>query len=274
MIRKIEKSNGRDWALVLGASSGFGGATAIELAKIGYNIFGVHLDRQATLTNVNKIIKSIEMTGQKAEFYNMNAADDFQRNETLDDIHARLKGTEAGIKVLVHSLAFGSLRAFFGKTTNESVTKAQMEMTMDVMAHSLVYWTQGLIFRNLLKPYGKIFALTSSGSKEVIPFYGAVSAAKCALESHIRQIAMELGPMNISANAIMAGVTDTPALRKIPNADGMINVAIGKNPRKRLTTPLDIAHIIAGLCNDKLSWISGGVIHADAGESTTSYTGK
>jgi enoyl-[acyl-carrier-protein] reductase (NADH) len=214
------------------------------------------------------------MTGQKAEFYNMNAADDFQRNETLDDIQVRLKGSEAGIKVLVHSLAFGSLRQYFGKTTNESVTKAQMEMTLDVMAHSLVYWTQGLIFRNLLKPYGKIFAMTSSGSKEVIPFYGAVSAAKCALESHIRQIAMELGPMNISANAIMAGVTDTPALRKIPNADGMVNVAVGKNPRKRLTTPQDIAHIIAGLCNDKLSWISGGVIHADAGESTTSYTGK
>ncbi len=274
MIKKIEKTNGRDWALVLGASSGFGGATAIELAKIGFNIFGVHLDRQATLTNVSKIIKSIEMTGQKAEFYNMNAADDFQRNETLDDIQARLKGTEVGIKVLVHSLAFGSLRQYFGKTTNESVTKAQMEMTMDVMAHSLVYWTQGLVFRNLLKPYGKIFAMTSSGSKEVIPFYGAVSAAKCALESHIRQIAMELGPMNVSANAIMAGVTDTPALRKIPGADNMVSVAIGKNPRKRLTTPQDIAHIIAGLCNDKLTWISGGVIHADAGESTTSYVGK
>jgi len=273
MIKKIDKTNGKDWALVLGASSGFGGATAIELAKIGYNIFGVHLDRQATLTNVSKIVKAIEMTGQKAEFYNMNAADDFQRNETLDDIQMRLKDTNSGIKVLVHSLAFGSLRPFFGKSPNECMTKAQMEMTLDVMAHSLVYWTQGLVFRNLLKPYAKIFALTSSGSKEVIPYYGAVSAAKCALESHIRQIAMELGYLNVSANAIMAGVTDTPALRKIPNAENMIKIAQSKNPRKRLTTPQDVANIIAGLCSDKLTWVSGGVIHADAGESTTSYIG-
>ena len=42
------------WALILGASSGFGGASAVELAKNGYNIFGVHLDRQATMPSVQQ----------------------------------------------------------------------------------------------------------------------------------------------------------------------------------------------------------------------------
>jgi enoyl-[acyl-carrier protein] reductase III len=42
-------SQGKPWALILGASSGFGGAAAVELAKRGYNIFGVHLDRQITM---------------------------------------------------------------------------------------------------------------------------------------------------------------------------------------------------------------------------------
>ncbi len=43
-MKQDPKFKSNDWALVLGASSGFGGATAIELAKMGVNIFGVHLD--------------------------------------------------------------------------------------------------------------------------------------------------------------------------------------------------------------------------------------
>ena len=141
----------KNWALVLGASSGFGGAVALELAKNGYNIFGVHLDRQITMPNVNALIKKIEHTKQHAIFFNINAADSIKRNEVLDEIHERLHGHERGnVKILVHSLAFGTLKPFIAKAQNNCISQAQMEMTLDVMANSLVYWTQGLVFRNLL----------------------------------------------------------------------------------------------------------------------------
>ena len=61
--------------------------------------------------------------------------------------------------------------------------------------------------------------MTSAGGTRVLPFYGAVSAAKAALESHVRQLALELAPRGVTVNAIRAGVTDTPALRKIPGSD-------------------------------------------------------
>ncbi len=263
-----------DWALVLGASSGFGGAAAIELARAGVNIFGVHLDRQATMPNVHQVIRDIKHTGREAIFYNINAADAIKRSETLDEIKERFGSHGNTVRILIHSLAFGTLKPFISRNSDDSVNQAQMEMTIDVMANSLVYWTQGLFWRNLIKRGGRIFAMTSSGGHSTLPYYGAVSAAKAALESHIRQLANELGPFGITANAIMAGVTDTPALRKIPGSADMLRIARAKNPGGRLTTPEDIAKMIVLLSEDNAGWVSGNVIGVDGGEDIVSYVGQ
>ena len=263
-----------DWALVLGASSGFGGAAAIELARAGMNIFGVHLDRQATMPVVHQVIRDIKHTGREAIFYNINAADAIKRAETLDEIKERFGSHGNTVKVLIHSLAFGTLKAFITRNPEDSVNQAQMEMTIDVMANSLVYWTQGLFWRNLIKRGGRIFAMTSSGGHSTLPYYGAVSAAKATLESHIRQLANELGPHGITANAIMAGVTDTPALRKIPGSTDMLRIARAKNPGGRLTTPEDIARMIVLLSDENAGWVNGNVIGVDGGEDIVSYVGQ
>ncbi len=266
----------KKWALVLGASSGFGGACAVKLAEDGFNIIGIHLDRKVTMPNVDKIIKKIKKTGQQAIFFNINAADQIKRNDVLDELQEMNDASkeENKINVLIHSLAFGSLKPFIGKNQSEITTPAQLNMTLDVMANSLVYWTQGLVLRDMLAEGARIFALTSAGSTNVIPSYGAVSAAKAALESHIRQLAVELGSMKVTANAIMAGVTDTPALRKIPGNVEMLEAATMKNPGGRLTTPEDVAQAISLLCDDRAYWISGNTIGVDGAEYVTDYTGK
>lgn len=261
------------WALILGASSGFGEATAIQLAKDGYNIIGVHLDRQVTMPNVERIIKQIKSFGVEAEFFNANAADEIKRKEIISSVKNKLNGKPL-IKVILHSLAFGTLKPFIPGPEEQAITKAQMEMTLDVMAHSLVYWTQDVVMNGLLAPSSRIFAMTSSGGHTSIPYYGAVSAAKAALESHCRQLAVELGPTGAAVNAIMAGVTDTPALRKIPGNREMIEIALRKNPHGRLTQPEDIAKVISLLCRDGGEWISGSVIHADGGEDIVNFVGQ
>lgn len=255
----------RRWALILGASSGFGGATAVELAKAGHNIFGVHLDRSTTLPMAEQVQKDIRALGKEAIFFNMNAADPEKRKAAAEEMKKRV-GQGEFINVIMHSLAFGTLKPFVGA---DVVNQKQMEMTLDVMANSLIYWTQDIDAQGLLQKGSKLFAMTSAGDFRVWPSYGPVSGAKAALEAHIRQLAFELAPRGITANSIRAGVTDTPALRKIPGNDVLINGAKAKNPSKRLTTTDDVAKAISLLSDDRAYWITGNVIGVDGGEELT-----
>lgn len=252
------------WALILGASSGFGAATALALANSGMNICGVHLDRKATMENVENLQAELAKLGRKSFFFNVNAADAEKRQEVLQTFQQETSGTEK-FHVLFHSLAFGTLKPFLDGA--ESLNQSQMEMTLNVMANSLVYWTQDLLSKNLFASGGRVFAMTSAGGERVWKSYGAVSAAKAALESHVRQLSLELAPLKITANSIRAGVTDTPALRKIPGNDKMIELATKKNPHGRLTTPQDVANAVAVLSLPHAGWISGNVIGVDGGEN-------
>ena len=255
------------WALILGASSGFGAATALELARKGMNIFGVHLDRASTLPNAEKLVAEIRGMGREAVFFNANAANPAKRAEVIGAIERKLAEKGGGqVRVLFHSLAFGTLGEFVPASPKAAISQAQIEMTLDVMANSLVYWTRDLLYRGLLGPGGRVFAMTSSGSHRVLPNYGAVSAAKACLESHVRQLAVELAPRGITVNALRAGITDTPALRKIPGYDRLISEATARNPMGRMTRPEDVAAAVGALCVPETYWLTGSVLGVDGGE--------
>ena len=108
--------------------------------------------------------------------------------------------------------------------------------------------------------------MTSAGGHRIWPSYGAVSSAKAALETHCRQLAVELIPQGIAVNAVRAGVTDTPALRKIPGNDKMIDHCLSIHPAKRLTTPRDVAGVVVAVARPETTWLTGNVLGVDGGE--------
>jgi enoyl-[acyl-carrier protein] reductase III len=255
------------WALVLGASSGFGASASICLARAGFHIAGVHLDRRSARADVEKVIETIEAAGREAKFFNLNAADPDRRAEVIEAcVHGIGKRNGLTIQTVLHSLAFGTLKPYTHSDARKRIRPADMNMTLDVMAHSLVYWVQDLLEAGLIGRGTKVFAMTSAGAHRVWPTYGAVSAAKSALEAHVRQLAVELAPTGIAVNAIQAGVTDTPAARRIPGSDAMFARALQSNPGGRLTSPEDVAEVITALSLCDSSWVTGNVIRIDGGE--------
>ncbi|HQY53275.1 MAG TPA: SDR family oxidoreductase [Ignavibacteria bacterium] len=256
------------YALILGSSSGFGKAIAVGLAKSGVNIIGVHLDRSTTMPDVENLKEELKSYNVDVHFYNVNAADSGKRTDVINNIKEIFsKQEDPELKVLLHSLAFGTLKHFIAKESSEMINQKQIEMTLDVMANSLVYWTQDVIREGLMHRGGKIYAMTSSGGQRQIEFYGAVSAAKACLESYVRQFAMELGSMGISANAIRAGVTATPALSKIPKSENIVANAIQRNPEHRLTKVEEVAEFIVDNYKNDSHWMTGNIINLDGGES-------
>ncbi|MBI2912949.1 MAG: SDR family oxidoreductase [Chloroflexi bacterium] len=253
------------WALILGASSGHGGGAAMELARAGMNILGVHLDLRSTLPNAQRVIDYIRDLGRQAVFFNVNAADPDKRAQVVAAARERLAPGDH-LRVTMHSLAFGTLRPYVPPDRKEAVSQKQMEMTLDVMAHSLVYWVQDLLYRDLLGPGSKVFAMTSAGSHRIFPSYGPTGCAKAALEYHVRHLAVELSARGIAVNAIQAGVTDTPALRKIPGHELMLQYGREHNPGGRITTPEDVARTIALIAREDSAWLTGNIIQVDGGE--------
>lgn len=251
------------WILILGVSSGFGAAAARAFAAAGYDVAGVHLDRRAGQLAADALAEELRALGRQVVFVNTNAADDERRAEALATLKQHIP--EGGLRVFLHSLAFGSLLPFV-PAEGKAASRKQLEMTVDVMGHSLVYWTQDLVSGGFFGRDGRIYAMTSSGSHMVWKGYGMVSAAKAALEAHIRQLAVELAPRGITANAILAGVTKTAALEKIPGSDALIAGALARNPYGRLTTPEDVAACLVDLARPGTAWLNGNVIRVDGGE--------
>ncbi len=108
--------------------------------------------------------------------------------------------------------------------------------------------------------------MTSEGNQVAWRGYAAVGAAKVALESLARSIAVEYAPYGIRCNVVQAGITETPALAAIPGNGHMKAQARLRNPFRRLTTPHDVANAIYLLSLDEAAWINGAVIRVDGGE--------
>jgi NAD(P)-dependent dehydrogenase (short-subunit alcohol dehydrogenase family) len=179
---------------------------------------------------------------------------------------------EARLAEAVEKLFAGGQDALAGLAAPPSysdsafIEEEDLQQTIHAMGTSLLAWVQDLHRRGMFATDARVVGLTSEGNEVAWKGYAAVAAAKVALESISRAIAVEMAPYGVRSNIVQAGVTDTPALRLIPGNAHLKAAARRRNPFGRLTTPEDVARVIHLLCLPEAAWINGEVIRVDGGE--------
>lgn len=252
------------WAIILGGSSGLGLASAKKLAQQGMNICIIHRNSRADMESIQTNFDDIKSNDIKFLSFNADALNKEKTAEVISEIKNKI-GEKGRIRCLIHSIAKGNLKPMASEN-EPTLSSDDFQITLQAMAISLYDWTKVIFDAKLFSEDARIISFTSEGNTKAMPYYGAVSAAKAALEAISRNIALEFAPYGIRSNCIQAGVTNTQSLQMIPNSEQIISFSKKRNPFKRLTTPEDVADVVYLLCKDEASWINGATIPVDGGE--------
>lgn len=239
-------------ALVTGSSRGIGKAIALRLAENGVNLVVNYIRHRA---DAEETARLIEAKGARCVVVKANVADDAHVEAMFEVIK-----TEYGrLDVLVSNAASGVLKPLM------ELDGRHWNWAMDINARALLTLVQRAV--PLMQAGGRIMAVSSLGSVRAVENYAAVGASKAALESLVRHMAVELGPKGINVNTISAGAVDTEALKKFPNRQIILDLALARTPLGRLTLPEDVADVSLFLCSDLAKMISGQTIVVDGGYS-------
>lgn len=255
------------WAIILGGSSGIGLATAKKLAAHGMSLFLVFRERRAALRRVEPELDELAHVAPAMATMNVDALSQAGQTQIMKEVQTRL-GEQGRVALLLHSIAFGHLKRLLPSPQGDDrlLTSDDWAHTTHAMGTSLAEWVQQLHHAGRFAERALVLALTSEGNRAHWDQYGAVSAAKGALEAVARAVAVEGAPHGIRANVLQPGVIDTPALRLIPGSERLLTQARERNPSGRLTQPEDVANAIHLLCQPEAQWINGAVLTVDGGE--------
>lgn len=261
MVKEFENTG--YWTIILGGSSGLGLASAKKLAQHGMNICIIHRNPRTEMEQIGLEFEAIKSEGIQFINFNADLLNLQKQTEILEQIKNKL-GSNGSIRCLLHSIAKGNLKSMAGK--EPTLANDDFITTLNAMAVSLYDWAKAIYTAGLFSEDARVLSFTSEGSTKSWQHYGAVSAAKAALEAISRNIALEFAPSGIRSNCIQAGITDTASLRMIPGHEQIIDFTLQRNPFHRLTQPKDVANVVYLLCKNEASWINGAVIPVNGGE--------
>lgn len=239
-------------ALVTGASSGIGRATAVKLAAAGAD---VALNYLTLPEGAEAAAADIARIGRKALLYRVDVSDQAAVEGMVADAVAKL----GRMDVFVSSAVFSEREPF---TTADMIA---FRKTIDVSMWGAYYGLRATCARMIEQGDGGSAVIVSSPHAQIaFPNCMAYNMAKAALDQMMRTAATELLPHKIRVNAVYPGWTDTPGERKYFTDDAIAKAA-GGLPWGRLATADEIARAVLFLAEPGSDYITGTVLHIDGG---------
>lgn len=254
----------RRWALILGVSTGTGAAIARALAADpGYDVFGFH--RGHYLDEASALERDVRALGRRIELHTADAGQPDGVARCAELVEERIGKRSVGL--LVHSISGASLGHFL-RSSGDAFQPRQFDKTFNYLAHSFAYWTQELHERDLLAPEAHLLGLTNALHHEMLHNCGLIAAAKAALETYVRYLAVELGPYGHRVNLLQFGTVITPAVRTVmgPGALARMEAVHAEMiPTGRMCTVEEVARFVSLLERRECSWFNGATIDFTGG---------
>lgn len=231
-------------ALVTGGASGIGRAIADRLRADGNHV------------------ATIDLTASDTDFaYVADVTDRAQLDDAVAGVHAAL----GPITILVNAAGLTSFRRFANLTLDE------WTKVIDVNLNGVFHVTQAVLPDMVRAKWGRIVNISSSSTHSGSPFQAAYVAAKSAVNGLTKTLALEYGPLGITANVVPPGSVDTPMLRKAEREGllgGSVEDIAARIPVRRIGVPDDIAATCSFLVSEEAGYITGQIIGVNGGRCT------
>jgi enoyl-[acyl-carrier protein] reductase I len=163
---------------------------------------------------------------------------------------------------LVHALAFAPREALDGMYADTK--RDDFKTALDISAYSLVAVARAAL-PLMQGRQSSIVTLTYLGSERVVQNYNVMGVAKAALESSVRYLANDLGPLGVRVNAISAGPIKTLASSAVGGISGMIKLHSEKAPMRRAVDIDEVGDVGLFLLSSLSRGVTGEVIYVDGG---------
>lgn len=239
-------------AIVTASTDGIGLAAAQALGKRGAHVV-VSSRRQANVDRAVTLLQSqnIQVTGTTC---NVGKAEDRQK---LVDLTLQTYG---GVDILVSNAA---VNPFFGNTMDSTEEVWDKILSVNVKASFLI--TKLVVPHMEKRGGGNVVFVSSVGGYQPIPVLGPYSVSKTALLGLTRALAPELAPSNIRVNCVAPGIIKTRFSAALWQSEEIMDEFKKQMSIKRVGEPDEIGGVIAFLCSDEASYITGETITVTGG---------
>jgi 3-oxoacyl-(acyl-carrier-protein) reductase len=237
-------------ALITGAGSGIGEATAMRFSEEGAKV----VINDVNLEGANKVADKIKANGGEAIVLKA----DISKKDEVEGMIQKVIEQFGRLDILVNNA--GINRDAFAK----KMTEDDWDAVININLKGTFLCAQAAMKAMSKQNYGRIINTSSIGALGNLG-QANYAASKCGVIGLTRTLALECARYNINVNCVAPGATKTPMTSKMPKE--IVDVITEKIPLKRWGEPKEIANMHIFLASDEASYITGQVIFVDGGIS-------